>query len=342
VPKNVKISKRKSFSALIFICLCLFGFRAFCEEPLIEWKTLPDLPRGIFGQLVSVWNGNVIVAGGTNWKDDAKLWVAESYILNADSKAWKKFKKLPWKYAYGAGGCYNGYFIISGGNTTGEKAVYDTFALNLNKAQGKWKRVGRLKEPLIYPGIIQHSSSLYAFGGLTKAEDWKSACSKLRYFNLKPPGNGWKNLEPLPAAGRALSAICLNGKKLYVQGGARLSKTGQLVNLTENWCFDLENKKWERLPDIPVPVRASLALTWKKWIILFACCFTDSDGKVKITDKIYLYDTEKKTWSRYGRAPFSAAVNGIIHNNKMYLTGGEDKAKSRTASCALGMIKIKN
>ena len=46
------------------------------------------------------------------------------------------------------------------GNTTGKKAVYDTFALNLNKAQGKWKRVGRLKEPLIYPGIIQHSSSL--------------------------------------------------------------------------------------------------------------------------------------------------------------------------------------
>ena len=338
---------KNNFAFTAITSLLTFALYSICtfsiaQEPVIEWHKLPDLPQAAFGQLVTSCTKGIISAGGTYWKDGNKKWISESCLLNNSHTKWVKFRKLPYLYAYGAGACYNNYFVISGGNLPDKKANYKNIALDLSKTAAKWKCAPPLTDSMIYPAIAQKDNILYSFGGLSGGEKWQSTSAGLRYLNLKHRQMVWTSLKAMPAAGRALAGMCEKDEVLYVFGGACLNKASKLINLAEIWSFDLKQNKWKRLPDMPFPTRCSLAFPWKQWIILFASCLTDKAGKTKISDKIFLYNTVDKSWQKFGKMPYSAAANGIIKGNKIYLIGGEDKSKSRVATCALGIIKIKN
>ena len=331
-----------AIAPLLTLALYLTCTFSIAQKPVIEWRKLPDLPQAAFGQLVTSCSNGIISAGGTYWKDGNKRWISGTYLLNNSHTNWVKFKRLAYYYAYGAGACYNNYLFISGGNLPDKKVNYRSTALDLSKSSAKWKNAPLLTESMIYPAITQRNNMLYSFGGLSGGEKWQSASAGLRYLNLKNRKMLWTSLKAIPAAGRALAGMCEKDGILYIFGGACLNKSGKLMNLAEAWSFDLKQNKWKRLPNMPFAMRCSLAFPWKQWIILFASCLTDKAGKTQISDKIFLYNTSGKSWRKFGKAPYSAAANGTIRGNKIYLVGGEDKARSRVATCALGIIKIKN
>jgi N-acetylneuraminic acid mutarotase len=270
-----------------------------------------------------------------------KKWLSEVYLLNSSNTKWIRIGELPYQYSYRVGSCYNNNITILGGGLPDELANNKSFTLDLNKSTSKWEKSSLPARSVIYPAITQKANILYTFGGLENDGKWQDANSKLAYLDIGDSEYAWRYLEPMPAAGRALASMCEKDGILYVLGGARLNNEGDLINLSEMWSFDLKQQNWKRLPDIPFAVRCSLAFPWKHWIILFVSCLTDVTGKARISDVIYIYNTVDRTWRKFGNAPYFAAVNGIFKGNNIYLIGGEDKPKSRVATCALGTIKMK-
>lgn len=326
--------KRQRFYFVLIIFYFVFGPSIYGGPalPLINWKELPDLPSASGGHLILHIDGELRVIGGTYWQNDTKYWHNRILRLNPDETGWSECSKLPVPLGYAAGCYHEDKIILSGGNTTGGKANLQTYVLKNDDIT--WGLSAILKSQLLYAAVANDSNSMFALGGLLQKDKWDSVTNRLLIMDLKHPEQGWKEGKPLPGEARALSAMCAHHGKLYLFGGANRN----IVNLSECWTLDLQTNNWTRLPDMPAATRYSLALPWEKWIIIIANCMTDQDNQAITTNRIFFFNTETKQWYSGGVTPYTAVADGIIHENRIYLIGGEDKGKSRVSTCRSGVI----
>jgi N-acetylneuraminic acid mutarotase len=87
----------------------------------------------------------------------------------------------------------------------------------------------------------------------------QAASARAFLWESKPARAVWREIEPLPAAGRILPMAASVGEKWLIFGGCALEfKEGKTIRryLAEAWSYEM-GRKWQKLPDLPKTVAAA-------------------------------------------------------------------------------------
>src|SRR4051812_33088890 len=91
-----------------------------------DWEPVAPLPEPNGGFVAGCVDGKIVIAGGTNWKDDTKRWLDEVHLFDPSSNHWTTGPKLPHSLAYAACASDGTKLFFAGGadGTVGRKEVY--------------------------------------------------------------------------------------------------------------------------------------------------------------------------------------------------------------------------
>ena len=169
---------------------------------------------------------------------------------------------------------------------------------------------------------------------------------------------GWKELPPCPGTHRAVHAMAEVGGKLYVIGGAGWHSAkwakehpgpgGRVIiggTIVDNWRFDPQTAKWDRLPDTPIATGnfPSGAIVFdSRWIVLIGDTNTSSSSTrttriASLTEKspsttlrrtiasdMLVFDASTGTFGKADPLPLNNNLPmAVLKGNQLHLIGGE-------------------
>lgn len=322
---------------------------------------LADIPDSVgrAGMLAGAANSKdfegTLIAGGANfpqalpWEGGKKIFHDEIWRLV--NKRWELAAKLPYPLAYAAFGTSDKQLLVAGG--CDDKQHFEkSFSIDLQNA--KITPLANLPQKLAYSAFASDGKNLYVFGG-SEATDSCEASKALYVLNLQEPAQGWKTLAAIPAEGRYLSTAGIVDGKLYIFGGASLSKgaDGKPLRkyLDEIWCYDIADNKWQQLAQrMPAPLVACVgpaAVAGKELLLL---CGDDGKhyGKSPQTHpgqsrQLLAFDTQKGCFSVVGNWPQGLATAPLLQQNRQLLSiSGETAPGVRSAKNHLKLLSDKN
>ncbi len=222
-----------------------------------------------------------------------------------------------------------GELIIAGGlNETGGL----TQCIRLTKKG--WERLPDLPRPVAGAKGAVVGGKLLVIAGAPAFDEagLKSAYRTMLELDPAHPKE-WKE-RPLPdgfgpRTGAATASI---GDRVYVFGGYGVQADGSLGNFGDAWC--LADGVWKRMADVPVKVRWATAVALdSRYIGIFGGYGDD------FLKDVYLYDTERNAYVKSSSLPLAVcnAAGGII-DDTVYLAGGEDLQRHRSAALIIGKI----
>ncbi|MCL6519490.1 MAG: hypothetical protein K6T99_06620 [Armatimonadetes bacterium] len=334
---------RRLATCLIFISLLSSAYGS------IEWQNGPMLPTAR-DRLGSGVVGNLfIIAGGAYWKKMEKWYHSDTIAYSSKTDKWTRLAYLPKAGAYGASAVMqdnrgNEQLLIAGGSN--ESGAYaNCFRLVKERGKFQWKQLPSLPKPLAGASAAVIENRFYVFGGASSMneEGIRTACPtllELRFDNHMVPENRWREIilpnAPSPRIGAAVASC---GKQLFVFGGYGVQADGKLGNFNDAYVLDLSKpgiRLWKRIANLPIPVR------WASAVAL------DSDNigifggyGEYFLDKSFIYNIEKDTYRIDSPIPKATAImaSGISRDGIIFLAGGEDEPKHRTASFFIGRWK---
>lgn len=310
----------------IAIVFSILGAHALAGER-IDWRRGPDLPSARDHLGCGVVGGMFVVAGGAYWQDETKHFSAECIAYSPKTRKWTSLPSLPKGSAYGASGIYRDELLIAGG-------LDDTGALTqcLRLTKKGWKRLVDLPHPIAgaHGAVVGDKFIVIAGAPGFDEAGLKAAYRTMLELDLAHP-KAWKE-RPLPSGfargtGAATAAI---GDTIYVFGGYGVQADGTLGNFGDAWS--LRNGVWKRVSDMPAKVRWATAVALdSRYIGIFG-----GYGKDFLADA-YLYDTLRDVYVKSSSLPAAVcnAAGGII-GDTVYLAGGEDKQRHRSAALVTG------
>jgi cyclically-permuted mutarotase family protein len=240
-------------------------------KPSLVYGQLPELPAldgkpnpGVAGAFAGMSQGALLLAGGANfpkgypWQNGKKVWQDAIYVLDRPDSAsrWWQVGTLPRALAYGASVTWKDQLICLGGNDA-TQAYAEVTRLAWDRAAGRVqvKALPALPVALANLSAAVFADQLYVFGGEENGE----AVKTLYILNLQTPEQGWQMRPDFPGAARAFTALVAleqaNSPRLIVLGG-RQTVHRQTTILADVYQYDTREKRWTRLPDLPVAVAA--------------------------------------------------------------------------------------
>jgi len=311
---------------------------------ILRWKQGKDLllPKGGYGS--GFLDGKLILAGGTHWKDDKKLWLDEVVAYDPEEDKWEILTPLPKPLAYGASASQDGifYFVGGAGPERPERAGY-----RLRKQNGKyrWQQFTTLPMDRCYSKAVILKNELFLVGGGDNVADLSTASSILLSASLSEQNSVWKTRSPIPGEGRAVFAAAACNGQLYVFGGCN-ADAGGVRNLASAYRYDPSLDRWNRLKDTPAPVRAwSASSPDKRFIFLFAgySSPTPSDPTIpkdgQFEKRVYRYDTVSDEYQEVSPLPHANAdISFHFFKGIAYGAGGEPRGKARSPWTFIGQF----
>lgn len=314
VDKNVKVMVKSDLYA--------FDVKAGISLPR-EWA------RG--GHAGGVVDGNVIVAGGTNWSKDktTKYWLKNSAVFK-DGK-WVAGPEFPVPVAYAMYGYDKKGFYVAGGTNDGVTSLKDVFALRSLGEGNDWETLPDLKEAVANgAGAVMKGKFYIACGTIGSIRT-----NRIWVLNITKSGNEWVECKPVPGAGRMFPSLVPCGKYLYLLGG--LSEVSPLTPLNDIYRYDPLKNEWTRLKDLPFKGYAwvSQSLDDKHIIVTGR-----ADGSIH--SGIYVINLEDMSMREAGQLTLPSTTAPLIPVGKKewWLVGGEpDANKNRTEKISVITIK---
>lgn len=246
---------------MLHFCAALLLFLTPLARAGLEWEELPPLPdaHGFAGAFAGSSNGALIVAGGANfpnglpWDGGAKVWHDRVFVLETPDGEWREAGRLPRPLAYGVAFSTAEGVVCAGGSDS-NLHFPEVFRLRWNGSEIETESLPPLPVPLANMAGAMVGDNMHLVGG-SVAPDATTA-SNLHYsFD----GAGWRELEPLPDAGRILPVAATRDGALFVFSGASLAPDGDgkpaRSYLRDAWKYDA-SRNWKRLADLP---RAAVA-----------------------------------------------------------------------------------
>lgn len=295
-----------------------------------EWEPIAPLPVSNGGFSAGAAQGQIVIAGGTTWKDDVKVWLDDVWLYDAASNQWKSLGKLPNALAYGVTAEVEDGLLIAGG-FDGKQSRTEVLKIGADKKvtttplrlpQGTSLAVGGL----LGSGIHE---SLFVFGGSPDP----SKLDGVLPFGQQMLLDAGKT-EQLPEDKSvhlfiSTGAVC--GNALYVFTSARATSPTTVENLANAWVFHPAKKAWSPIRPYPMPWRGVTALKLDDTQIYLAGGYGGDPESFR--SAAFVYDTKANKYRISKPLPIAAMVGLVTDGKHVYCLGGEDAKKHRTEKC---------
>jgi N-acetylneuraminic acid mutarotase len=313
----------KLITIAIFFFLMLYPYTLSS----ISWSRGPDLPLPRGGYQAAWFQGGLLIAGGTYWKNNQKFWTDKVSFYEPRSNHWSELESLPHPLAYGSMVQANQKLYLIGGSD--EKSLSnDIYQLD---GQG-WVRIGEAPFKSVYSAAVARSTHIYIFGGGSSVTDLTKATNEAWMFNIK--SRQWKKLEPIPGSPRTMHAAAIRDRYIYIFGGATQQPGQELINLDDAYRFDTQSERWSKLKSAPQPTRAWWATTGNDSLYLFG------GYSENFLDQVYQYEPQKDEYRLVSKLPLPLCdTKFFLSEGVFYAASGEDKEGSRYSGTLIGKIK---
>ncbi len=304
------------------------------------WKKLEPIPNsiGVAGSFAGVDGSVLIVAGGANfpgkkpWEGGAKVWHNAVSILPSPRDRWRAVGTLVSPLGYGVALSHPRGLLCLGGSSSTEHHR-DVFFLHWTGSRLETEKVPSLPERRATMAGVLIGDKVYIFGG-TDTPNATSAKATLFALDLAEKKPEWRELEPLPAAGRILSTAGTYDGSLYIFGGVALQQNvdGKPVRqwLRDAWRYT-PGRGWGRLIDLPRPTVAAPApvpLIGGRLLLLGS---DDGSKELRLPSEhpgfsraILAYDPLKDVWEKDGNVPQTqVTTSAVVWGNRWVIPSGE-------------------
>jgi len=293
------------------------------SSPAAEWERIAPLPEPNGGFVCSSIAGHIIVAGGTNWKDDTKQWLTHIRAYNPQSNSWSETRPLSTPLAYAAvGQDAQAVWFASGSNGTNTH-------LAVWKIDGSMtaKSAFTLDSGFVLAGGGIAGSSLYVLGGTDDMNQIDRVTNTFRAIDLHDGRVTRLPDYPEPAFFTGAAAVC--GGRFFAFGGGRWDAAAKSVaNLSAAHSFNIDTRRWEKLSPLPYAVRGITAVAIDDHRILLAGGY--KNDAEEFTDEAFIYDTNSGKYAATHPLPYKAMVALVKLGDFVYCLGGEDRKKHRS------------
>ena len=296
--------------------------------PAIMWHDRRPLPEGVSGGAFAVIADRLVYAGGTTWRNQAKLWLRETSFYDLDNDSWSEGPALPEALAYGA---YlrtgRSLELLGGINEHGASRR----CWRLNAGEREWAASGMLPAAGVFAKAAIVRESAYLFGGCATAELGGCSNSILR----RDTAGTWEKVSEMPQGPVAIFAIAAIRDHIYLFGGCSTVSSGGVRNRDEAYRFDSLTNRWTALHLLPTAIRGMSAVAIDERYILLAGGY-DARG---FSAAAYRYDTEADRYTAVASLPFPVmGMEMLARGRAIWGVGGEDKNRSRTPRAIRGTL----
>ncbi len=288
-----------------------------------NWEPLAPLPEPNGGSVCGAVGDQIVLAGGTMWKNDVKHWLSRIYAYDPKSNAWREAGSLQAPLAYAAAGEDAGTLWFASGSS-GTNTHTAVWKLERNLAPTSAFTLG---SGFVLAGSAVVDSTLYVLGGTEDMNHIERATNSFLAIDLRSGRTTKLPDYPEPSFITGATAAC--GNRLFAFAGARWDMTSNTVaNLSSAHAFDTVAKRWEKLASFPYEVRGLTALALDGSRILLAGGY--KNDAEEFTDEAFIYDTDTGSYTPTRPLPYKAMVSLVKSGDWVYCLGGEDRKKHRS------------
>ena len=299
-------------------------FAAMLSSAAADWEKLPPLPEPSAGFICGAIGESVVVAGGTNWREDKKHWLDEIWVFAPEAKTWRTAGRLAAPLAYAAFGEAGDALWFAGGSN-GEITHPNLSRLD---AQMAVTNVARLAPRIVLGSAAILGGRLYAIGG---AEDQARLDTVgARCFAIDLRSGATTRLADFPAHGHFVGTAAACAGRIFVFGGADWVN-GEAVNSANAFSYSPAEDRWHKLPPMPSANRGLAAVVLNDETILLAGGYKNDIEE--FTSEAFLFNVQRGEYRPIKPLPYRSLVGLVKCGNFIYCLGGEDKKKHRTDAC---------
>jgi N-acetylneuraminic acid mutarotase len=301
------------------------------DEIAIKWSERQPMLQSQVGGAAAYFNGQLVIAGGTAWDGDTKVWLSDVQIYDPTSNRWSHGPKLPVPLAYGPF-VYSAAGIEILGGMDGNAVHRDSW--KLVSTTGTWERSGSVPADTLLGRAARVGDSVFLFGGCPDAADL-TRCSDAVW---RRDGNGeWRRESSIPGGPLALPAIAVSGPFIYLFGGCSMRADGKVVNHTAAHRYDTGTNQWTHVRDLPAGNRGLSAVAMHDDFIYVLGGYTD----LGFSPDVLFYDVRKNTYRRVNPMPMALmGIEFVSNGSRIYGAGGEDRIRGRSARLFEGTLPV--
>ena len=298
------------------LCCSISGWSA-------EWQPLPPLPESNGGFIAGAIGDDVVILGGTNWRNETKHWLDKIWVYRSGEHRWRPAGTLPSAMAYAAV-CQNNDGIFFVGGSDGQRTHHQLYRLD---ARFQLQSRAAISQRVVYAGAAVAGAAMYVLGGATDASDLKTLSDE--FFTLDLADGKSKALPAFPGGRVTLPVLVAMGDRIFVFTGAFFDPAkDEVLNVDRAYVYSIPRATWKPVKSFPFPVRglAGVALD-DRHIFLGGGYKSDQLG---FTDEAFLYDTRTDTYHKTTPLPYRAMASPVKSGENLYWLGGEDQKRHRT------------
>ena len=288
-----------------------------------EWERLAPLPEPNGGFVCGGIGGEIVIIGGTNWKDGTKHWLSRILAYNPATNQWRETGRLDAPLAYAAAG-QDAETLWFAGGSSGAETHRSVWKIDAGSSA---KRTLTLDKGFVFAGSALIASTLYVLGG----SDDQARLDRLtnKFFAIDLHTGKETRLADYPEASFMVGAVAACGDRIFAFGGARWDATANTVaNLSAGHAYSTTAKRWEKLPPLPSANRGINAVALDERHILLAGGYKNDEEE--FTADAFIFDVKTSGYSATKPLPCKAMVGLVKSGEWLYCLGGEDRKKQRT------------
>ena len=307
----------------------------------IQWTAAPPMPVAVAGHAVAATPAGPLAVGGTSWDHEQKRWHAEAWLFDVASQQWLARDPLPHQIGYAAAGTVRGDLFLAGGGSTGSGGARNAaLVYPLSNRARDVVAVPDVPTARLFAGGGAVDGWLMVVGGASDADTLAGVTDVAVRLKLGEAKRAWEPAAPVPGGPLILPASAVCGGRLYLFGGMSSPDGGPLKDTARAACYRPDLNRWEPVAPLPSPRRCAAAVALDdRFVAIVGGCTTRGDAAVML-DEVILYDTREDRYHAAARLPYAAACVGAVlgADGRLYVCGGEDKRRSRTAAAAVGTL----
>ncbi len=296
-----------------------------CPAPAAEWEKLPPLPEANGGFIGGALGNDLIIAGGTNWKDGTKHWLDRIWTFDTSRKAWHEAGRLPAPCAYAAHGTNAQGFFFAGGSS-GAKTHASLWQIDPDFSV---RTIASDTPRVVSCASAVLGSELWLIGG--SREQGQGATMTNACHAIDTRTGKTRRLADLPVPSFSSGAAAACGGRIFIFGGARWDATANaFANLQSTFAWSAKDEHWETLAPYPFAVRGCTAVALDERHLYIAGGY--KNDAEEFTAEAFLFDTKTGHFQKAKALPHRAMTKLIRSGDFICCLGGEDQKKHRTAT----------